>query len=251
MALNKSSIAREFWRKIYNENAIDLRNSDARKSVVNDFLDDPMNIKEGWNKSTDKRFFRLAFDKVTREYGKTTANYGVKPEPSRVKKNTGGLNLNIKTDEKKIPEKKKSEVPDEKKNDKNPLPKDLQSKELLQQQQAIALTYTSQSVAVIFDTVFNLLHSRFPACSPLSKSESSSLGDAWYPIFNEFLSDKGGKWILPAIITAPIVLVRVSQFQRARKEQEIAETYGYDKIPDEDPKPKKKKDDSKKWSNRL
>ena len=56
MALNKSSIAREFWRKIYNENAIDLRNSDARKSVVNDFLDDPMNIKEGWNKSTDKRF---------------------------------------------------------------------------------------------------------------------------------------------------------------------------------------------------
>ena len=251
MALNKSSIAREFWRKIYNENAIDLRNSDARKSVVNDFLDDPMNIKEGWNKSTDKRFFRLAFDKVTREYGKSTANYGLKPEPSRVKKNTGGLNLNIKTDEKKIPEKKKSEVPDEKKNDKNPLPKDLQSKELLQQQQAIALTSTSQSVAVIFDTVFNLLHSRFPACTPLSKSESSSLGDAWYPIFNEFLSDKGGKWILPAIITAPIVLVRVSQFQRARKEQEIAETYGYDKIPDEDPKPKKKKDDSKKWSNRL
>ena len=104
MALNKSSIAREFWRKIYNENAIDLRNSDARKSVVNDFLDDPMNIKEGWNKSTDKRFFRLAFDKVTREYGKSTANYGVKPEPSRVKKNTGGLNLNIKTDEKKIQE---------------------------------------------------------------------------------------------------------------------------------------------------
>ena len=251
MALNKSSIAREFWRKIYNDNAIDLRNSDARKSVVNDFLNDPLNKKEGWNSATDKRFFRLAFDKVTREFGKSTANYGVKPEPSRVKKQTGGLNLNIKTDEKKIPQQKKSEPQEEKKDDKNPLPKNLQSKELLQQQQAIALTYTSQSVATIFDTVFNLLHSRFPACTPLTKGEKDSLGDAWYPIFNEYLSDKGGKWILPAIITAPIVLVRVSEFQRARKEQEIAETYGFDKTPNEDTKPKKKKDDSKKWSNRL
>ena len=44
---SKSSIAREFWRKIFNENSIDLRNADARKSVVNDFLDDPMNKKDG------------------------------------------------------------------------------------------------------------------------------------------------------------------------------------------------------------
>ena len=66
---SKSAIAREFWRKIFNENSIDLRNADARKSVVNDFLDDPMNKKDGWNKSTDKRFFRLAFDKVSREFG--------------------------------------------------------------------------------------------------------------------------------------------------------------------------------------
>ena len=85
MGLNKSAIAREFWRKIYNENAIDLRNSDARKSVVNDFLNDPMNIKEGWSKTTDKRFFRLAFDKVTREFGKSTSQFGVKPEPKRVR----------------------------------------------------------------------------------------------------------------------------------------------------------------------
>ena len=247
MALNKSSIAREFWRKIYNENAIDLRNSDARKSVVNDFLDDPMNIKEGWNKSTDKRFFRLAFDKVTREFGKSTSQFGVKPEPSRKKTTIGKMGFSVKTDEKPLHQMKK---PDEEKpkepESKNPLPKNLQTKELLQQQQNIALTYTSQSVATIFDTLFNIMHSRFPACSPLTKGERDSLGDAWYPIFNEYLSDKGGKWVLPAIITAPIVLVRFSELQRAKKEQEVREKYGMDE-------PQKPKDDKnkKKWSDNL
>jgi hypothetical protein len=142
---------------------------------------------------------------------------------------------------KKSDEDKKSD--DDKK---NPLPKNLQTKELLQQQQNIALTYTSQSVATIFETVFNILHSRFPACSPLSKGERDSLGDAWYPIFNEFLSDKGGKWVLPAIITAPIVLVRFAEIQRAKKEQEVRDRYGIDEVQ----KPKEDKN-KKKWSDNL
>ena len=244
--MNKSAIAREFWRKIFNENAIDLRNSDARKSVVKDFLNDPMNIKEGWT-SKDLRFFRSALDKISREYGKSTSQFGIKPEPKRVKGNAGKMGFTFKTDEKPLHEIKKSD--EEKKSDddkKNPLPKNLQTKELLQQQQNIALTYTSQSVATIFETLFNILHSRFPSCSPLSRGERDSLGDAWYPIFNEFLSDKGGKWVLPAIITAPIVLVRFAEIQRAKKEQEVRDRYGIDEVQ----KPKEDKN-KKKWSDNL
>ena len=246
MGLNKSAIAREFWRKIYNENAIDLRNSDARKSVVNDFLNDPMNLKEGWSMTTDKRFFRLAFDKVTREFGKSTSQFGVKPEPKRVKGNAGKMGFTFKTDEKKIHNVKKSDEKETEEEKTNPLPKNLQTKELLQQQQNIALTYTSQSVATIFETLFNILHSRFPACTPLSKGEKDSLGDAWYPIFNEYLSDKGGKWVLPAIITAPVVLVRLAEIQRAKKEQDVRDKYGIDEVQ----KPKEDKN-KKKWSDNL
>ena len=251
MKINKSSIAREFWRKIFNENSIDLRNADARRSVVNDFLSDPGNIKEGWNKTTDKRFFRLALDKVAREFGTTTAKYGIKPESKRINKQTGSMNFSIKTDEKPIHKMKKEEDASGPKDEdasgpKKKLPNELTSSQLQQQQQAIAMTYTGASVGVIFDTFFNILHSRYPACSQLSKAERDSLGEAWYPIFNEYLSGEGSKWIMPAIITAPIVLVRVSEMQRARKEQEIAETYGIHESPKKDEKTKKDK-----WSDRL
>ena len=95
MGLNKSKIAREFWRDIIDNNKIDLSNSDARKSVVNEFLNNPEN--KGW-RTADKRFFRLAFDKVSREFGKTTAQYGVKPEPKRTKKQSGTMNYNFTSD---------------------------------------------------------------------------------------------------------------------------------------------------------
>ena len=45
--MNKSRVARDLWRKIFNDNLIDLSDSDARKQVVSDFLNDPVNIKEG------------------------------------------------------------------------------------------------------------------------------------------------------------------------------------------------------------
>ena len=75
MKINKSKVAREFWRKIFKENLIDLRNSDARKTVVKEFIE----TNQGWKSSTDLRFFRLAFDRVSREFGTSTSKFGVKP----------------------------------------------------------------------------------------------------------------------------------------------------------------------------
>jgi hypothetical protein len=255
---SKSSIAREFWRKIFNENSIDLRNADARKSVVRDFLNDPMNKKDGWNPKTDLRFFRLAFDKVSREFGKSTAEFGVKPEPKRVKTQAGKMNFSFKTDEKPLHQMKKQDAGEKEKEekDKKELPKEFQSKELLKQQQAIASTYTANAVGTIFETVFNIVHSRFPACSKLSPAEKMSLGEAWYPIFNEYLSGENSKWILPAVITAPIVLVRVSEYQRVKQEEKIAQEYQMDfhdpsQQKKDASKDKKKKDDKPKWSDRL
>ena len=89
--MNKSAVAREFWRKIFNENVIDLRNGDARKSVVSDFLNDPQNQKDGWNNTSDKRFFRAALDKIMRENGKSTSSIGIKPEPKRSSSKAGRM----------------------------------------------------------------------------------------------------------------------------------------------------------------
>jgi hypothetical protein len=36
--------------------------------------------------------------------------------------------------------------------------------------------------------------------------KQKALGEAWYPIFNEYLAGTGGKWIMPIVVTAPIAL---------------------------------------------
>ena len=231
MALNKSKIAREFWRDIIDNNKIDLSNSDARKEAVNQFLKNPDN--KGW-KAADRRFFRLGFDKICKEKGISPASFGIKPEPKRIKTKTGQMNFNIKTDEKKVhpllqdkdKDTTKDEIPEEKEKQ-----HDVKTAKELTEQQAAAI-YTGDSVAGIFDMMFNILHSRFPECSPLTPQEKRALGDAWYPIFNEYLAGTGGKWIMPIVVTAPICIVRFSEYQRKKQESEIE-----DEILKDMPKP--------------
>ena len=231
MKINKSKVAREFWRKIFKDNLIDLRNSDARKSVVADFISQ----NQGWNAATDKRFFRLAFDKVSREFGTSTSKFGVKPEPSRVKKTVGTMGINVKSDEKKVHplfQQKEKEQPQ-----KNP---NIPTAQQLNQQQEQAVNYSAQSIASIFDTMFNIFCSRYPMCDKLSEGEKATLGDAWLPIFNEYFQT-GSKWVLPAIVTLPIILVRFAQYNAAKKEKDLKKKYD---IPETEPTPEKSK-----WSD--
>jgi len=229
--VNKSKIAREFWRKIFKENQIDLRNSDARISVVNDFIQN----NKGWNTTTDKRFFRSAFDKVSREFGFSTGSFGVKPEPSKTKKKVGTLEIHAKTDEKKVhPLYTKKD-----KEKQNEQPTQTLTQQQIEQQQT-AVTYSSNAVGEIFSTMFNIFHNRYPMCTKLTEGEKIQLGEAWNPIFNEYFQT-GSKWVLPAIATLPIVLVRFAQYNTYKKEKELAQEYG---IP-----PSEKKEPEKKWGN--
>ena len=260
MNLNKSKIAREFWRDIIDNNKIDLSNSDARKSVVNEFLNSAENKEAGWKGiAAEKRFFRLAFDKICRERGINVHQFGLKPEPKRVKTQTGKMNINIKTNEKPVhpllqsSEEKKEE--DQKEKEEQEKKKTLNT-EQLQQQQQVAAIYTGQSVGQIFAMMFNIVHSRFKECSPLTPQEVNAMGEAWYPIFNEYLGGTGGKWVMPIIVTAPIVIQRAAEFQRAQKEKELSEEIKKDlpegfqppeDIPDEPVESKKNKN----WTDKL
>ena len=77
MKINKSELARNFWRDIIDGNKIDLSSNDARKKIVSQFLNDTENKKAGW-KSGDRRFFRLGFDKICKERGISTHQFGIK-----------------------------------------------------------------------------------------------------------------------------------------------------------------------------
>ena len=206
--MNKSRVARDLWRKVFNDNLINLSDGDARKQVVRDFLNDPVNKKSGW-KSKDARFFRLGFQKVAKENNFNVMNIGVTPTPSRSKTQKGSMNINVKTKQK------------------NPPP-----------MQAQATYYSAQSVGQIFETIVNIISAR-TGCSPLSQNERIALGEAWLPIFTEYFSGENSKWVMVAIITIPIALRILSEIQQKKKEKELKEKYGMDEVPKEQ-LPKKK-----------
>ena len=227
--MNKSLQSRDFWRRIFDDNKIDLRNSDQRNAAVNEFLANPENIKAGWKKS-DRRFFRLSLDKIMRERGISAHSKGIKPIPQTNQKQSGSMRMNIKTDEKKVHEQAKT----------------ITSEQLAetgteaQQQQNELVTqaayYTAENVAIVFDTMFNLLHARYPECSKLTFEEKRNLGESWRPIFDKYLSDKGGIWVMPILSLVPVVLVRMAEMNAAKKEREMKEDFGID---DKDPEKKK------------
>ena len=220
--MNKSRVARDLWRKVFNDNLIDLRDADARKQVVSEFLADPVNKKEGW-KSKDARFMRLGLQSVAKENNFNLLNAGITPTPIRNKTQKGNLNLNVKSKLKKVPE-TKTEIPEDTKE--KPKFGALPQSPQLQGQQAQAVYYSAQAVGQIFDTAFNSGAARFDF-EPLSQNEIIALGEAFAPIFSEYLGDQN-KWVMPVIVLLPIVLARLAQMAKAKKEKELKEKYNMD-----------------------
>jgi len=233
--MNKSRVARDLWRKVFNDNLINLSDGDARKGVVRDFLNDPVNKKAGW-KSKDARFFRLGFQKVAKENNFNVMSIGVAPTPSRSKTQKGTMNMNVKTKQKNpVPMGESIKPPtEEEKKAGRPIPTTPQ----LEGQQAQATYYTAQSVGQIFDTIVNIISAR-TGCDPLSQNERIALGEAWMPIFTEYFSGENSKWVMVALITVPIALRIVAQVQSIKKKKELKEKYGVDDVPQKD-LPKKK-----------
>ena len=223
--MNKSRIARDLWRKVFNDNLINLSDSDARKQVVREFLNDPVNKKEGWHKK-DSRFLRLGFQKVAKENNFNVMNIGLNPTPSRSKTQKGTMNINVKSKQKNpTPMMDAIKPPTEEEKKFGALPQTPQ----LVGQQAQAVQYSAQSVGQIFETLFNIFSAR-TGCSPLNQNERIALGESWSPIFNEYFSGHSN-WVMPAIITLPILLSRLAEMQKIKKEKEVRERYGMDDVP--------------------
>ena len=147
------------------------------------------------------------------------------------------MNLNVKSKEKKVPP--LIEEMQDKKKEERPKFGALPQTPQLQAQQDQATYYSAQSVGQIFDTLFNIFSSR-TGCSPLTQNERIALGESWTPIFNEyFAGEEKAKWVMVAIITLPIVLQRVAEVSKLKKEKELKEKYGMDEIPKDEPVRKK------------
>ena len=231
--MNKSRVARDLWRKVFSDNLIDLRNSDQRKQVVSEFLNDPANSKAGWKKK-DSRFFRLAFSKVARENNFQPMSVGVTPTPSRSKTKKGSMSFNVKSKEKAPPP---PSIPAE----------GLNSADATKNAQIPqASYYSAQSIGQIFETFFNIFSTKL-GCSPLSQNERIAMGEAWTPVFNQYFSGEN-IFIMPALVSLPIILQRVAEVSKIRKEKELKEKYGMEDGAEAPPPDRKPAETSKsKW----
>jgi len=234
--MNKSRVARDLWRKVFNDNLIDLKDSDARKQVVREFLNDPVNKKAGW-KSKDARFMRLGFQKVAKENNFNVMNIGVTPTPSRSKTQKGSMSINVKTKQKNPPPMGEAIKHEDLFKDQQKKFGALPQTPQLEGQQAQATYYTAQSVGQIFETIVNIISAR-TGCTPLSQNERIALGEAWMPIFAEYFSGENSKWVMVAVITIPIALRILSEIQQKKKKKELEEKYGIEDIPKDLPKKK-------------
>ena len=106
----------------------------------------------------------------------------------------------------------------------------------MQQQQEQAAYYSAQSVGQIVETILNIAFSRMRV-DPITQNERIALGESWSPIFNKYLSGHN-EMIMPILITIPIVLARLAQAAKLKKEKELKDQYGIDP---KKPEPIKKK----------
>jgi len=129
------------------------------------------------------------------------------------------MRMNIKTDEKKVHEQAKTITSEQLAETGTEAQK---QNELVTQ----AAYYTAENVAIVFDTMFNLLHARYPECSKLTLEEKRNLGECFRPIFDKYLGDKGGIWVMPVLALLPVILVRAAEMNAAKKEAEMKKDFG-------------------------
>lgn len=234
--MNKSRIARDFWRKVFNDNLINLQDGDARKECVNQFFGDKINKDAGWHRTKDRRFFRLAFSKVAKENNFNPLSVGIVPTPSRSKTMKGTTRFNVKSQIKNPPPLQEALTTDQiKKDGKAPMP--IPNTPMIQAQLDQASYYSSQSVGQIWETILNIIFTRMNV-DPLTQNERMALGEAFAPLFNKYLQGHS-EFLMPILILIPILLTRIAQMAKLKKEKELKEKYGLkDQQPHEEEKRK-------------
>ena len=146
--------------------------------------------------------------------------------------------MNVKTDEKKVHKIATSQELQQSGQEAQEIQQKAQDEEI-----QLASYYTAENVAVVFDTMFNLLHARYPECSKLTIEEKRNLGESWRPIFDKYLSDKGGIWIAPVLALAPVLLVRAAEYKTDLKSKEMKKDFFPNEKDEKEEKEKKTGDD--------
>ena len=233
-------MCRDFWRKVFADDLINLRDSDARKEIVDQFFGDPAN--KGWNRTKDKRFMRSAFAKVAKENNFNVMQLGITPTPSRSKTQKGSTQFNVKSKEKLVPPTETiAPTQEQLKKDKGKLNIPNQQ-QITQGQLSQATVYTSQSVGQLISVPLNIIFSRLGA-SPLTQQEIVALGESWLPVANMYLTGNS-IFVMPVLITIPILLQRLAEVKLKKKEAEVKKKYKVDDQPEPVEKPT-----SNKWSD--
>lgn len=221
--MDKSETIREFIRAQFKAN-FDFTNKDARKKLFQDFCDSEEGKLADIQYKKHGTLFIDCFKKVCGELKKDPTMYGLSRDKVEFKSSSDDGNVSIK------PRPKGFKTPQG-----QPMQKANLEDGTIQQEDLAAgdgvIQWDTKLTGITLTTFYNLISKKWTSLLPLTDEEKDTLGTAWQPLFQKYLSKNWGLWGAPLIVTAGILS---GKFQEAKQNQP------QDKKPEtkkEEPKP--------------
>lgn len=206
--MDKSETIREFIRAQFKAN-FDFTNKDARQKLFQDYCvsDEGKTAKLDWKR--DRTLFLSCFKKVCVELKKDPTMYGLSRDKVEFKSSTDDGTVSIK------PRPKGFKSPQGQPIQKTTLEDGTIKKEDLADGDGV-IQWDPKLTGITLTTFYNLISKKWTSLLPLTEEEKDTLGTAWQPLFQKYLSKNWGLWGAPLIVTAGILS---GKFQEAKQNQ--------------------------------
>lgn len=220
--MDKSETIREFIRTQFKAN-FDFTNKDARQKLFQDYCTSPEGKAADldWNKHNT--LFLSNFKKVCRELKKDPTMYGLSRDKVEFKSSTDEGSITIKPKPKGFKSPQGQPMPKPKLEDGTIKKEDLADGDGV-------IQWDTKLTGITLTTFYNLISKKWTSLLPLTDEEKDTLGTAWQPLFQKYLSKNWGLWGAPLIVTAGILS---GKFQEARQNASPSGKKSEEKKPDE------------------
>lgn len=222
--MDKSETIREFIRTQFKTN-FDFTNKDARQKLFQDYCISAEGKAAGldWNKHNT--LFLSNFKKICRELKKDPTMYGLSRDKVEFKSSSDDGQVSIKPRPKgfKSPQgQAPSQPPKEGEQPTQPVLDD-----------GVVMQWDAKLTGITLNTFYSLLQKKWTSLLPLSQEEKDTLGAAWQPLFQKYLSKNWGLWGTPLIVTAGILSGKFSEARaNAPPEEKKSDDKQEEKKPD-------------------
>ena len=227
-----SETIREFIR-INLDNKFDFSNVKSRNKLFLQHAESEIGKKQGLDYKKHLTLYLRMIKKVCRERNIPPETFGLSKEKVKFQQSSSGVTT-------KITPKPKEGIPQTVEQPKTdaagkPIPPTTPTLQMPVPEVGIEL------VKATWKTINGVIRYKYPKFRKFMDEDLEALGQAWLPLFREYIATNWMKWGLPLTITAGIMIPRIAELKPKGDEEE-------EEPEEEEEKPKEKESEEyKKW----